>query len=185
MHAPICAVPGEELKKIYRCYVVSLLEKVEKPIWNVEPMEGEREIWKSKKSDSQPCLPIWITQWSESLLVVSDSATTKTIPPWNSPGQNMGVGSLPLLQGIFPIHALNPGLPHCRQILYQLSHQGSPSILERVASLFSSGSSQPRNWNRVSCITGGFFSNWATREALKSPRNLIKPPNIQAIHETN
>ena len=36
MHAPICTEPGEELKKIYRCYVVILLEKVEKPIWNVE-----------------------------------------------------------------------------------------------------------------------------------------------------
>ena len=45
----------------------------------------------------------------------------------NSPGQNTGVGRLSLLQGIFPIQGLNPGLPHCRQILYQLSHQGSPS----------------------------------------------------------
>ena len=44
---------------------------------------------------------------------------------WNSPGQNTGVGSLSLLQGIFPAQGLNPGLPHCRQILYQLSHQGS------------------------------------------------------------
>ena len=43
---------------------------------------------------------------------------------WNSPGQNTGVGSLFLLQGIFPIQGSNPGLPHCRQILYQLSHQG-------------------------------------------------------------
>ena len=48
--------------------------------------------------------------------------------PWNSPGQNIGVGSLSLLQGIFPTQGLNLGLPHCRQILYQLSHQGSPSI---------------------------------------------------------
>ena len=48
--------------------------------------------------------------------------------PWNSSGQK--VGSLSLLQGIFPIQGLNPGLPHCRQILYQLSHQGSPRILE-------------------------------------------------------
>ena len=46
--------------------------------------------------------------------------------PWNSPGQNTGVGSLSLLQGIFPTQGLNPGLPHCRQILYQLSHKGSP-----------------------------------------------------------
>ena len=45
--------------------------------------------------------------------------------PWDSPGQNTGVGSLSLLQGIFPTQGSNPGLPHCRQILYQLSHQGS------------------------------------------------------------
>ena len=47
--------------------------------------------------------------------------------PWNSPGQNTGVGSnLFLLQGIFPTQRSNPDLPPCRQILYQLSHQGSP-----------------------------------------------------------
>ena len=46
--------------------------------------------------------------------------------PWNSPGQNTGVGSLSLLQGIFPTQGLNPGLPHCRQILYQLSHTNTP-----------------------------------------------------------
>ena len=46
--------------------------------------------------------------------------------PWNSPGQNTGVGSLSLLQGIFPTQGSNPGLLHCRWILYQLSHQGSP-----------------------------------------------------------
>ena len=43
--------------------------------------------------------------------------------PWNSPGQNTGVGSLSLLQGIFRTQGSNPGLPHCRQILYQLSHK--------------------------------------------------------------
>ena len=46
--------------------------------------------------------------------------------PWNSLGQNTGVGSLFLLQGIFPTQASNPGLLHCKRILYQLSHQGSP-----------------------------------------------------------
>ena len=45
---------------------------------------------------------------------------------WNSPGQNTGVGSLSLLQGIFPTQGSNPGLPHCRRILYQLSYEGSP-----------------------------------------------------------
>ena len=46
--------------------------------------------------------------------------------PWDSPGQNTGVGSFSLLQGIFPTQGLNPGLPHYRQILYQLSYKGSP-----------------------------------------------------------
>ena len=48
--------------------------------------------------------------------------------PWNSPGQNTGVGSLSLLLGIFLTQGSNPGPPHCRQILYQLSHKGSPVI---------------------------------------------------------
>ena len=53
--------------------------------------------------------------------------------PWNSPGWNTGVGSFSLLQGIFPTQGSNPGLLRCRRILYQLSHQGSPRILEWVA----------------------------------------------------
>ena len=65
--------------------------------------------------------------------------------PWNSLGQNTGVGSLSLLWGILPTQGSNPGLLHCRRILYQLSHQGSPRILEWVAYPFSSGSSRPRN----------------------------------------
>ena len=46
--------------------------------------------------------------------------------PWNSPGQNNGVDSCSLLQGIFLTQGSNPGLPHCGQILDQLSHQRSP-----------------------------------------------------------
>ena len=42
--------------------------------------------------------------------------------PWNSPGQNTGEGGPSLLQGIFPTQGSNSRLPHCRQILYQLSH---------------------------------------------------------------
>ena len=83
--------------------------------------------------------------------------------PWNSLGQNPGVGSLSCLQGIFPTQWSNPGLPHCRQIPYQLSHKESPRILEWVAYPFSSGSSWSRNQTGVSCIAGGFFTNWAIR----------------------
>ena len=67
--------------------------------------------------------------------------------PWNSPGQNTGVSNLSLLQGIFPTQGLNPSFPHCRQIFYQLSHKGSPRILEWVTYPFSSRSSQLRNQN--------------------------------------
>ena len=53
-----------------------------------------------------------------------------------SPGKNTGVGCHAILQGIFPTQGLNPGLPHCRWILYHLSHEGSPR-LEWVAYAFS------------------------------------------------
>ena len=78
--------------------------------------------------------------------------------------KNTGVGSLSLLQGIFLTQGLNPGLPCCRQILYELRHKGSPRILEWVAYLFSSRSSWPGNRTGVSCIAGGFFTSWAIRE---------------------
>ena len=57
------------------------------------------------------------------------------------PGKNIGVGLYALLQGIFPTQGWNPGLPHCKWIFYCLSHQGSPRILEWVASPFSKGTS--------------------------------------------
>ena len=76
------------------------------------------------------------------------------------------LGSLSLLQWIFPTQGLNPGLLHCRQILSQLSHQGSPRILEWIACPFSRGSSWPRNRTGVSSIAGRFLTNRATREAL-------------------
>ena len=91
--------------------------------------------------------------------------------PWNSPGHNTGMGSLSLLQGIFPTHGSNPGLPHCRQILYQLSHKRSPKILEWVTYPFFRGSSQPRNQTRVSCIAGGFFTNWTIRKPKEKVLN--------------
>ena len=66
---------------------------------------------------------------------------------------------------ILPTQGLNPGLLHCRRILYQLSHKRSPRILEWIACPFSSRFSQPRNWTRVSSIIAGrFLTNWAIRE---------------------
>ena len=47
----------------------------------------------------------------------------KLLYPWDSPGKNTGVGCHSLLQGIFLTQGLNPGLLHCRQILYHLRYQ--------------------------------------------------------------
>ena len=67
--------------------------------------------------------------YSESHSVVFDPLQPHGLySPWNSPGQNPGVDSLYLLQGIFPTQGSNPGFPHCRRILYQLSCQGRPFL---------------------------------------------------------
>ena len=95
-------------------------------------------------------------------------------------GQNTGVGSLSLLQGTFPTKGSNPGLLHCRWILYQLSHRGRPRILEWVAYPFSRESSWPRNRTGVSCIVGRFFTNWAIREA---PLNIRAPAKYSSHKE--
>ena len=133
----------------------------------------------------------WI---NESHSVVSNSLRLhEQYSPWNSPGQNTGVGSLSLLQGIFPTQKSNQGLLYCRQILYQLSYEGkkwswsvvcnswwshglSPSsllhlrdfpgkrVLGWVAISFSRGSSRPRDRTQVSRIVDRRFTVWATRE---------------------
>jgi len=51
---------------------------------------------------------------------------SRVLCPWDCPGQNTGVGFHFLLEGIFLAQGSNPSLLHCRWILYQLSHQGSP-----------------------------------------------------------
>ena len=67
----------------------------------------------------------WVCEWG-SHSVVSDSLRPHGLySQWNSPGQNTGVGSFSLLQGIFPTQELNQGLLHCRRIFYQLSYEGS------------------------------------------------------------
>ena len=117
---------------------------------------------KSRNSPSSHS-SIFISE-TESRSIVSDSLWPHGLySPWNSPGQNTGVGSLSFLQGIFAIQGSDPGLPHCR---WQLSHKGSPRILEWVAYPFSSKSSQPTNQTGVSFFAGRFFTNWAIREAV-------------------
>ena len=72
----------------------------------------------------------WQYLYSRDKVKVKGAQSCPTLcDPMDYTGQNTGVGSFSLLQGIFPTQGSNPGLPHCRRILYQLSYQGSP-ILE-------------------------------------------------------
>ena len=77
---------------------------------------------------SSALLCFWWASESVSRWVMSDSLRphglwlARLLCPWNSPGKNTGVGCRALLQGIFPTQGWNPGLPHCCQILYCLSH---------------------------------------------------------------
>ena len=69
-------------------------------------------------------------KWSRSVVSYSSRPhglqPTRLLHPWNFPGKSTGVGCHFLLQEIFPTQESNLGLPHCRQMLYHLSHQGSP-----------------------------------------------------------
>ena len=112
------------------------------------------------------CHYITVIVISESCSVISNYLWLHGLySPWNSPDQYSGVGSLSHLQGIFPTQGSNAGLLHCRQILYQLSHKGSPRILEWIAYPFSSRPYWARNRTEVSCIAGRFITNWAIRGA--------------------
>ena len=89
---------------------------------------------------------------NESHSVMSDSLWSHALySPKNYLGQNTGVGSLSLFQGIFPSQGSNPGLPQCRQIFLLAEPQGKPKNTG-VGSLSSRGSSQLGNWTGVSCI---------------------------------
>ena len=94
-------------------------------------------------------------QWWKSLSYVWLFVTPWAIQSIGFSGQNAGVGSLFLLQEIFPTQGLNPGLLYCRRILYQLSHQWSPSILEWVAYPSSSRESQFDSWGQEDLLEKG------------------------------
>ena len=92
-----------------------------------------------------------VSEWvSESRSVVSDSLWLHGLhSPWNSPGQNTRVGSLSLLQGIFPTQGSNPGPLHCGQFLYQLSHQGTDFNWDYAESMDPVG----KNWHLKNIVS--------------------------------
>ena len=103
---------------------------------------------------------------SESCVVVSDSLRPHELyNPWNSPGQNTGVDSGSLLQGIIPTQRWSPGLPTWQVDSLPAEAQGKPKNTEVDSLSLLQWSSQPRNRTRVSCIAGRFLINGAIRKA--------------------
>ena len=85
-------------------------------------------VFPSRDEELSVFMHVYAMSVTQSCPTLCDPMTcpTRLLCPWDSPGKNTGVGSHSLLQGIFPTQGLNPGLLPCRQILYHLSHQGSP-----------------------------------------------------------
>ena len=98
-------------------------------------------------------IPLGLKSESESSSIMPHSLKPHGLySPWNFPRQNTGVDSRSLLQGIFPTQGSNPGLPHCSQILYPLSHQGHPRTLEWVAISFSNAWKWKVKGKSLSCV---------------------------------
>ena len=140
--------PGHKTREVWRTYsgnlsflaIPQLGDLPQKNSYNT--LNQDTIKWRKQElnligvlAKSTRCL--W--KWSRS--VVSEFATpwtepTRLLHPWDFPGKSTGVGCHFLLQEIFLTQGLNPGLPHCRQTLYHLSHQGSPCCPLKVRECF-------------------------------------------------
>ena len=113
-------------------------------------------------------------KWSES---ESRSFVSNSLHPcgqyssWNTPVQNTGMCSLSLLQGIFPTQGLNPGLPHCKRILYQLSYQESPQFN-------SAAQSCPTLWDPMTVAL-------QTSLSITNSQSLLKLMSIESVMPSN
>ena len=105
------------LKIIWRIQTKTESSLFEQKDINTEVSKAARKACAVLCSVSQLCPTLWKTI----------DCPARLLCPWDSPGKNTGVGCHALLQGIFPTQGSNPGLPHCWQILHQLSYQGCPA----------------------------------------------------------
>ena len=106
--------------------------------------------------------------------VVSDSLQPHGLySPWTSPGHSTGMCNHYLLQGIFPTQGSNPGLPHCRQNLYQLNQQGSSNASKVTFKIVQAMFQQYVNWTLPDVPTG-FRKGRGTRDQIPNIRWIIE-----------
>ena len=114
----------KDISKIYRELLQYNNKKTSNPILKC----GKIETYLSKETIQIPNAVLCSRSVMSSSLWPHGLQPTSLLCPWDSPGKNTGVGYHSLLHVIFPAQGLNPGLLHCRWVLYHLSHQGSPQI---------------------------------------------------------
>ena len=109
--------------------------------WTSEELMGQER----KKVKSLSLVLLFATPWTV--------ACTRLLRPWDFLGKSTGVCCHFLLQGIFPTQGLNPGLPHCRQTLYRLSHRGSRLVRSSLnhlgQTIESRGSEDSSQWGHT------------------------------------
>ena len=113
----------------------------------------------------------WASEWVKVAQLCPTLRPQGLYSPWNSPCQNTEVGSLFLLQGIFPSQGLNPGLPLFRQILYQLGQKGSPRRSEVVANTttqMSPENSLSESYRRVHSTWGHLYKMSSIRKCVET-----------------
>ena len=137
--------------------------------WTKKP--GRYSPWSCKELDTTEQLTLVMKQSeSEGHSVVSDTLRSHGLySPWNSPGQNTGMGSLSLLQGIFATQGSNPGLTHSLQVdSLPAEPQGKPKNTGVGSLSLLQGIFLTQDQTRVSCIAEGFLTKWAMRGATES-----------------
>ena len=111
---------------------------------------------------------------------------TRLLCPWNFPDKNTGAGCHFLLQGIFPTQVSNLGLPLYRQMLYRLSHQGSPCMLYNVYIKVYMQSSVTLFKDTITCLPNIYFSSFLASIILtllmwKHPWLIISASTWQSV----
>ena len=110
------------------------------------------------------CTVLWLASVVSNFMQPHDCSAPGSSVHGESPGRNTRVGCHALFQGIFPTQGLNSGLPHCR-ILLPTEPPGTPKNTGVGKLSLFQGVFPTQELNR-GCTAGGFFTRWATREAL-------------------
>ena len=121
-------------------------------------LEGVACFWPHFKCQFTRKWKVLVTSVMSDSLRPCGLESARLLSHWNYSSKNIGVGCHALFQGIFPTQGLNPGFPHCRQILYHLSHQGSQ--FTKIEEIFGWRLFIPQLYGSFKNVHRGWKSPW-------------------------